>query len=329
MKADLLEVLICPRCHGRLELISLDAHDGLIETGVMICSRCGCPYLIEAGIPNMLADDLPRMAEKKREARGWVEISQKENWYIPTPEIDLALPDVVGKLGWDPKEASGWLATKHSFEEMMATYVRPGMRVLEIGAAKTWAGRMFVEVGCSYCACDIVADPNIGLGRARFFMEQSGCHYEVVAADAENLPFVSDHFDLVFAIAALHHALDLPKMLQEMTRVTRKGGILAGLNEGIRSFRANPNAASQEDEKTYGINEHVHTLWGYYRAFAASNLRVLEMKRAIGYEWFIPEEYKPRLARLRQVPQLGEWLAAIAVMGFRHEYDGVTIYARK
>ena len=69
MKAELLEVLICPRCYGRLQLIPLVTHNDLIEIGEMICTHCGCPYPIEAGIPNMLAADLPGMAKKKREAQ--------------------------------------------------------------------------------------------------------------------------------------------------------------------------------------------------------------------------------------------------------------------
>lgn len=328
MKQKLLEILVCPLCRSTLDLHNARQSNEIIESAVLYCTNCGHPYNVTDGIPDMLSPALPRIDEKLREARGWVELSKKEGWYTPTPEIDLALPDVVAKLGWDPADASGWLATKHSFELMMEDYVQPGMRVLEVGAARAWAGRYFANRGCEYVACDIVADPNIGLGRSRFFIEHSS-HYEAVLADGEQLPFRTGAFDLVFAIAALHHALDLPLMVAEMARVTKVGGVVAGLNEGVRSFSASPDAELQATEKTYGINEHVHTLWGYFSAFGQNKLFVTRMERAIGYQWFMASEQQTKLQRLRSIPGLGEWLAAIYVLGFQHPYDGVTIFSRK
>ena len=48
--------------------------------------------------------------------------------------------------------------------------------------------------------------------------------YARVQADGEHLPFADGAFDLVYCVAALHHALDLRRMVSELARVTRRGG---------------------------------------------------------------------------------------------------------
>ncbi|MBM3149695.1 MAG: methyltransferase domain-containing protein, partial [Chloroflexi bacterium] len=328
VKESLLDYLVCPLCHSQLGLTIIERVDDVIETGSLYCHSCHHPFPIENGIPNMLSPQLPGIAEKLREVRGWVELSTKQGWYHAEERIDLALPYVVEELGWDLAEASSWAATKVSFEHMLAHYVRPGMRVLEVGAAKTWAGRYFNERGCEYTACDIMDDPNIGVGRSRFFIQRFG-HYEAVVTDAEGLPFWDEYFDLVFAVAALHHAIDLPKMLNEMARVAKRGAIVAGLNEGVRAFRSSPDAAIQSEEKSFGINEHVHTLWEYYLAFLRNRLFVIEMTRAIGYDHLISQELGAQVGRLLRIPLVGKWCAAFVVLGLSHPYDGVTIFARR
>jgi uncharacterized protein YbaR (Trm112 family) len=329
VKRTLLEYLRCPLCRKPLVLVETPASSATIQEGILNCTGCHNEFVVENGIPTMLAPQLPRYAEKMREASGWVALSKAQGWYHSSPEIDLALPDVVDKLGWDPVDSSSWLGTSHSFHDMFARFTRPGLRVLEIGAARTWAGHYFAAAGCTYTGCDIVADPQIGLGRSQFFMQHFNTYYEVVTADAEALPFADASFDLVFAIAALHHALDLPKMIGEMARVVKRGGIVAGLGEGVRSFRASPDAETQATEKEYGINEHVYTLWDYHAAFLRHRLRVTKIYRAAGDEWFMGEKAKAHMKRWRRLPWGGDWLATALLLGFFHPYDGISIYSTK
>ena len=328
MKQTLCNYLRCPLCQTSLAVAATPDEEGIIWQGTLTCQN-GHSFAIENGIPIMLAPELPGYASKMGEVAGWVKMSQDEGWYRSSADVDLALPYVVSKLGWDPVGASTWVGTEYSFTRMMQAIVRPGMRVLEIGAARTWAGRFFVEAGCDYIACDIMADEQIGLGRAHFFMEHFGCHYEAVAADAEALPFADGAFDLVFAIAALHHALDLPQMLQEMARVTRRGGHVVGLAEGVRAFNAGPDAETQSTEKTYGINEHVHSLWGYYWASLQNRLWITSIHRAAGNDWLLSDKHKARVQQFCAIPLIGEWLATLYLVGFIHDYDGVSFYCRK
>lgn len=300
-----------------------------VINGQLHCTNCGQCYPVDDGIPTMLAPQMPGYAAKMREAAGWVTMAQAQGWYEATPAVDLALPDVVTKLGWDPAASSNWVGAAYSFHDLLTRFVRPGLRVLEIGAAKTWAGHYVTERGSTYIGCDIMADAQIGLGRARFFQEQFKTEYEVVTADAEKLPFADEAFDLVFAIAALHHALDLPKMVGEMARVTKRGGVVAGLNEGVRAFRASPDAAGQATEKGYGINEHVYTLLDYYTAFLRHRLRITRIYRSAGNEWFISDKKRRRFNLWRRLPWLNHGVLTALLIGFLHEYDGLSIYSIK
>lgn len=328
MNASLLEALVCPVDHAPLKLNHPVQVDNQIETGALECTRCGETYEIRDGLPRMLSPRLPGIQSKLGEVRGWVDKARQEEWYRAEDESDLALPYVVEKLGWDPRGASGWVATRHSLEHLLEHYVRAGMRVLEVGAAKTWAGHYFVERGCAYTATDILDDPLIGVGRARFFTARFGA-YDALVADGEALPFRDGWFDLVFGIQVLHHALDLKKMVGEMARAARAGGYVVGLNEGTRAVWASPNAEQQAGEKSLGINEHVRTLGDYLSAFRQNGLDVLEVKRAVGDRTLIAPKLRRGLDGVRALPRVGDALATTLLFDWIHSYDGVSVFASK
>lgn len=328
MKAALLEYLVCPLDRARLEIVVEQQTDQIIRVGKLHCTRCGEMFVIQNGIPNMLSPRLPGIQAKRAEIEGWLEMARQENWYAASDEFDLALPYVVERLGWDPYGASNWEATRLSLEHLFQVYVQPGMRVLEVGAAKSWAGHYFMERGCEYTACDILDDAYIGIGRARFFAERFG-HYEVAVADGEALPFRDAYFDMVFAIAALHHALDLPKMIGEMARVARPGATVAGLNEGVRAVWAKRTATLQAEAISHGINEHVHSLWTYARAFRQNGLEIRQVMRSVGYDTQIAPKLKMMMECVRHLPRVGEQWAPWLLLGWIHPYDGASFYAIK
>lgn len=303
------DVLRCPVCLARLE-----------GEATLTCMGCGRGYPIEDGIPRMLSADLPGSAAKLRETEGWVALARAEGWYEPDDEVDAHLPFLCRDLGWDDPN---WLSNERSFSLLLETVVRPGSDVLEVGAAKCWGAAHLVPLGCTYVGSDILADARIGLGRGAFYESRVG-PFPRVQADAEHLPFADASFDLTYCVATLHHALDLPRMVRELARVTRPGGVVAALNEGTRPMwrgQANP---VQEDEKTYGINEHVHTLFGYERAFRRAGLSVLVREHAQGVEELARRRVSRSLLRLPG----GRRLALAWASGVRG-YAGVTLIASK
>jgi SAM-dependent methyltransferase len=292
------ELLQCPVCGSALE-------------GAYRCPRCGGEYPVHDGIVRMLDDRLPGIAAKRAETDGWVSLAREQEWYRADDAVDAVLPYVNRDLGWDDQH---WAANERAFTRLLAS-VRPGMRVLEVGAAKCWGARHVQAAGAEYVACDILDDPLIGLGRGAFYGD-----FLRVQADGEHLPFRDGAFDLAYCVATLHHALDLRAMTRELARVVRRGGTVAALNEGTRSLGASADSPEQAREKELGINEHVHTAPAYVWAFLRSGLRPR------GWELSAPpaEVAERRFVRrlLPRAPQLAHAYAALTI-----PYSGISLFA--
>src|SRR4051812_7438777 len=310
LTSSLLEVLRCPVCRS-----ALTEQDDRLS-----CASCGGSYAVEGGIPRLLDDRLPGIREKRAEIDGWVKLARRQDWYRPDDEVDAALPFLNRDLGW---EDENWGANEHSFGLLLDRYVKPGMRVLEVGAAKCWGAQHLVPMGCAYTGVDILDDEVIGLGRGAFYEQRVG-PFERVQADGEHLPFRSETFDLTYCVATLHHALDLSAMVREMARVTKRGGIVCALNEGTRAPGKSGDNANQSEERSLGINEHVHTLWAYLWSFGRSGLVVRRVEQAEGYAELANRNIGGKLLRL---PGGKAWsmLWAQNVYG----YGGASIYAKK
>ena len=281
------------------------------------CPGCGGTFEIEDGMPRMLDDRLPGILEKRREMDAWPAKAREEGWYVKDDAVDLLLPAVP----WDD---ATWSANEHSFEILLRRYVKPGMRALEVGAARCWGALHLIPRGVEYVATDILADPVIGLGRGEFYERHVGA-FSRVQADGENLPFADASFDITYCVASLHHALDARRMVREMARVTRRGGVVAALNEGTRAPGASANNPHQEAEKAYGINEHVHTMWAYVAAFLAARVVITRIEQAEGYDVLAQRR---KLRHVLRVPLVGRTAATLVTQNLS-EYSGVTIFGRR
>jgi uncharacterized protein YbaR (Trm112 family) len=54
MKKELMEILVCPVCKGKLELKTEKVNDSEIVSGVLYCPRCKVNYPITDTFPNLL-----------------------------------------------------------------------------------------------------------------------------------------------------------------------------------------------------------------------------------------------------------------------------------
>jgi uncharacterized protein YbaR (Trm112 family) len=118
-----VELLRCPTCQGALE------GDELLE-----CLSCGRTYPVVDDILRLLDETVPGVVEKALEAEGWAAIARDQGWYEPDDTVDAALPYLTRDCGW---EDLTWKANEHSFDLLLGL-LGPGMRVLEVGAAKCW-----------------------------------------------------------------------------------------------------------------------------------------------------------------------------------------------
>src|ERR1044071_5837463 len=96
-----------------------------------------------------------------------------------------------------------------------------GLRVLEIGCGLGTDGAQFAKAGADYTGVDLT-DAAIELAQKRF--ELFGLKGEFRVADAENLEFPNESFDVVYSHGVLHHTPDINAAVQEIHRILRPGG---------------------------------------------------------------------------------------------------------
>jgi len=96
-----------------------------------------------------------------------------------------------------------------------------GLRVLEIGCGLGTDGAQFAGAGANYTGVDLT-EAAIELARKRFELFNLPGQFQT--ADAENLDFADNSFDLVYSHGVLHHTPDTERAVKEIYRVLRPGG---------------------------------------------------------------------------------------------------------
>jgi arsenite methyltransferase len=76
--------------------------------------------------------------------------------------------------------------------------------------------------------------PQMVLDNAK--IEQVSDRVEVITADAENMPFTENSFDMVMTSLMMHHVHDTNKALSEMFRVLKPGGTLVIADVNSKRF---------------------------------------------------------------------------------------------
>lgn len=113
-----------------------------------------------------------------------------------------------------------------TFVNLVNSHAPPQSQLLEVGCGNGVASRMLADRGHQIVGTDISP---LFLAEAKVW-ETDCLTYQV--ADALDLPFPDQHFDLVCSNELVEHVPDVQSVLQEMIRVTRDGGriVVAGPN---------------------------------------------------------------------------------------------------
>lgn len=114
----------------------------------------------------------------------------------------------------------------------------PGARefptALEIGAGTGYFGLNLVQCGVIGELTSSDISPGM-LATLEGTAKRLGLEVETVVAEAEQLPFPDESFDLVFGHAVLHHIPDLEQAMREFFRVLKPGGVIAFCGEPSRN----------------------------------------------------------------------------------------------
>jgi SAM-dependent methyltransferase len=96
-----------------------------------------------------------------------------------------------------------------------------GRHLLELGVGAGTDFINWVRAGAIATGVDLT-EQGVALTLERLALE--GLTADVRVADAENLPFAPNTFDLVYSYGVLHHSPNTPKAIAEVHRVLRPGG---------------------------------------------------------------------------------------------------------
>ncbi len=110
-------------------------------------------------------------------------------------------------------------------------HINAGDKVLEVGCGEGILSVLMSKKGAKVTSTDI-SEPNIDAAR-KYALNNGVDNLVFSLADAENLPFDDNSFDVVVADNVLEHLPDFYKGLSEMRRVTKNRAIIAlptGLN---------------------------------------------------------------------------------------------------
>lgn len=165
------------------------------------------------------------------------------------------------------------------FAEVRALLQRhaPGARrLLDMPAGNGIATHAFAAAGFDVTGVEPNPSTEVGRGAIARVLAASELRAEIVDAYGEALPFDDSSFDVVYVRQGLHHASDLPRMLAQIARVLRPGGVLLACREHVvDDYGASLRAflASQVDHQLYG-GEHAFTLPDYRAAIAGGGLDI-------------------------------------------------------
>ena len=96
-----------------------------------------------------------------------------------------------------------------------------GKWVLEIGVGIGADYEQWLRSGALATGIDI---SGYSLEVARKRCDAAGLHHDLYQADAENLPFAAESFDLIYSYGVMHHSSDTATCIDEAWRVLKPGG---------------------------------------------------------------------------------------------------------
>jgi SAM-dependent methyltransferase len=193
--------------------------------------------------------------------------------------------------------------------------IEAGMRVLDVAAGTGNASLPAAERGASVVASDLTPEL-LEAGRRR--AEAQGLELEWVEADAENLAFDDESFDVVMSCIGAMFAPDHQETADELVRVCRRDGtiglsswtpqgMIGALFKAMGPFAPPPPPGAQPPP-LWGSEGHLRELFGDRVEFGTLERDVLEItafQRPRDYGDHFRERYGPTITAERNAREMG------------------------
>ncbi|HYC60595.1 MAG TPA: methyltransferase domain-containing protein [Thermoanaerobaculia bacterium] len=197
MRPELLDILVCPSCHGALALIDAREAEHEVESGLLRCAACTRDYPIVRFIPRFVPQ------ENYASSFGF-------QWNrFPRTQLD--------SYSGVPITRERFVASTNWSADAMA-----GALVLDVGCG---SGR-FAEVSLSMGARVVAVDYSSAIDAARANLNHFPNAY-FVQADIYHLPFRPESFDFVYCLGVLQHTPDVKRAFLSLVPPLKHGGRIA------------------------------------------------------------------------------------------------------
>ena len=210
--------------------------------------------------------------------------------------------------------------------------IKSGQSVLDVAAGTGNASIPAAETGAEVTASDLTPEL-FDAGRAR--AKEAGVELDWVEADAENLPFEDESFDVVMSSIGAMFAPQHQKVADELVRVCRPGGtigllswtpegMIGALFKTIGPFAPPPPPGAQPPP-LWGGEDHLRELTGDRVEWGSMERDVLEVtafERPNDYGEHFKERYGPTIvARANAVKDGREDEFDEALVSFCEEWN--------
>jgi ubiquinone/menaquinone biosynthesis C-methylase UbiE len=187
------------------------------------CSTCRLPLCESDGIWLALLPERRNyyarfISEYERvraaEGRG----SDAADYYLSLPFLDLS-----------GRNQSQWKIRACTFRylsEQILPLLRPGARILDIGAGNGWLSYRIASMGFKPVAVDLLVNERDGLAAVKHYRSRLHSMFPCVQAESTRLPFASEQFDAAIFNASFHYAEDYSSTLLETLRCLKRGGLI-------------------------------------------------------------------------------------------------------
>jgi SAM-dependent methyltransferase len=197
-----------------------------------------------------------------------------------------------------------------------ACEIGPGMRVLDVAAGTGNASIPAAQRGAQVTASDLTPEL-LEAGRAR--AQAEGVELDWVEADAEQLPFDDESFDVVMSSIGAMFAPHHQDVADELVRVCRPGGTIGLLSwtpEGMIGalFRtmgpfAPPPPPGAQPAPLWGSEDHVRGLFGdrvEFRTLERDVLEITAFERPRDYSEHFKGLYGPTIVARANASRKGQ-----------------------
>lgn len=165
-----------------------------------------------------------------------------------------------------------WQAVK----KFLQKYRSPGSMVLDLGAGNGIGSYALAMM--DYTVFAVEPNPGELVGHAAILKMSRATQLNIhcITAFGECLPFESETFSLVYCRQVLHHARSLEAMLDEISRVLKKDGLLLATREHVIDDAESLDAFIKNHPlEKYAVDEWAYRLDQYISVIQMSELKLI------------------------------------------------------